>query len=922
MHRRTARTACAALLWCACGNSEPGAPGGPPGMGTDSGTDALTGTMLDGGAAPDAPADSDGGDSGASSGALYAAPNGGGTACTLEAPCTLEGAAAAVRTRNQALIADLVVILRGGTYGLAATFALGPPDSGSGGHQVVYQAYPGEVPILSGALRVTGFSVYDAGQNIWGAAVPAGSKGRQLFVNGARAQRARSPAAPPNVAVTSTGFTTSDGSYATFKSPTTMEIAQESDWKHLRCPLSDVSSAAGGSSLDVLPSCWASNSTNVPNLQYPFNGAGLPTLSGISWVENAYELLTQPGQFYLDVGASYLYYMPLPGEDMTTADVELPILETLVDVSGTPGHLAPVNDDDPGAAYAGQWTQLTGRGFGDINDDVHYSGNIGDSVTYTFVGAGLEVLGETNTDEGAFTAYVDGTQDTGQSFTESGPAREARQVVYSVQGLPKAMHTVQIVNSGGQDTVIDGFLVVPDPIAPAHDIAFEGLTFSYATWNLPTTVGYLDNQAGVLWDTSGPLPTPTRIPAAVQTHRSKNVSFRSDTFTHVGGAAIDLADGTQDASIVGCVIRDTSGGGVSVGEVNDFFQTETSLMTSGDTVSDNAISFVGRDYHDAVGIWAGHNRGLTLAHNDVGHTPYSGISLGWGWGWATTEGTIYAGNNQILDNYVHDVMGILNDGGPIYTLGGQGDGDGSATSVFSGNFVTVGNNTYNMLYQDEGSSYWDTYDNVTSLGGDYWIGMWIWTIEDITIGPVNFTDNPNVLNNGTNITFTQATVVTGGNWPAPALSIMAAAGLEPSYRAAIASPIVDDDDQSFAYVGSSWVGSGTRGFGDFDDNVHYTSNSGDAATVTFTGTAVTLVGEQADDQGMVEVFVDGQSAGMVDTSLPLASQNIPPSSDGVQRLAQQTLFTSAALPAGSHALQIVMRTGSAMTIDAVQVQSM
>ena len=227
-----------------------------------------------------------------------------------------------------------------------------------------------------------------------------------------------------------------------------------------------------------------------------------------------------------------------------------------------------------------------------------------------------------------------------------------------------------------------------------------------------------------------------------------------------------------------------------------------------------------------------------------------------------------------------------------------------------------------IVYQDEGSSYWDTYDNVTSLGGDDWIGMWIWTIQDITIGPVNFTDNPNVLNNGTNITFTQATVVTGGNWPAPALSIMAAAGLEPSYRAAIASPIVDDDDQSFAYVGSSWVGSGTRGFGDFDDNVHYTSNSGDAATVTFTGTAVTLVGEQADDQGTVEVFVDGQSAGMVDTSLPPASQNIPPSSDGVRRQVQQTLFTSAALPAGMHTLQIVMSTGAAMTIDAVQVQSM
>jgi hypothetical protein len=653
-------------------------------------------------------------------------------------------------------------------------------------------------------------------------------------------------------------------------------------------------------------------------------------LSGISWVENAYELLTQPGQFYLDVGASYLYYAPLPSEDLATADVELPTVETLVDVSGTPGHLAPVNDTDSGAAYTGMWTHSTGRGFGDIQDDVHDSTNAGDSVTYTFVGSGLEILGETNTDEGAFTAFVDGAQDLRQSFTQSGPTREARQVVYSVQGLPKATHSVRIVAAGvsGQSTVVDGFLVIPEPIAPAHDIALQGISFSYATWDYPTTTGYFDNQAGETWDTSGPLATPTHIPAAVQVHRGKNIAFRGDTFAHLGGTAVDLADGTQDSSIAGCIIQDTSGGGVSVGEVDDFFQSETSLMTSGDTVSDNLISFVGREYQDAVGIWTGHGRGLIIDHNDVGHTPYAGISLGWGWGWETScairgpnceTGTYYSGDNQITNNYVHDVMGVLNDGGPIYTLGGQGNGNGSATSVLSGNFVTVGNHTNHMLYHDEGSSYWDTHDNVTSLGGGDWIGMWIDSIHDITIGPVNFTDNPNVTNNGTNITFTQATVVSGGNWPASALAIMTTAGLEPAYRQA--SGVLDDDDQSFTYKGN-WVGSGARGFGDFDDNVHYTSNSGDAATMTFTGTAVTLVGEQAEDQGMVEVFVDGQSHGMVDTSLPPASQNIPPSSDGVRRMVQQTLFTSAPLTAGMHTLQIVLRTGPSMTIDAVRVQSM
>jgi hypothetical protein len=575
--------------------------------------------------------------------------------------------------------------------------------------------------------------------------------------------------------------------------------------------------------------------------------------------------------------------------------------------------------------YSGTWSVLTGRGYGDLHNDVHATSTAGDSVTYTFTGSGLEVLGETNTDEGAFAAYVDGTQDTRQAFTQNSAARTAQVVVYSVQGLTPGPHTVRLVNAqGGAWTVVDGFVVVGDALAPAHDIAFEGITFSYATWTLPTTTGYVDNQAGVLWNASTSPATPVRIPAAVQVHRGKNVSFQGDTFEHLGGAGADFADGTQDSSIVGCIIRDTSGGGVSVGEVDDFFQTETSLTTSGDAVSDNAVSFVGLDYHDAVGVWVGYTRTLTLSHNDIGHTPYSGISLGWGWGWASscalqaaqglascTTGPIYAGGNQITGNYVHDVMNVLFDGGPIYTNGGQGNGNASAMSVLAENFVTGGNHTNHMLYHDEGSSYWDTHDNVTSLGGSDWVGMWTPTIHDITIGPVNFTDNAAVQNNGTNIAFTQATIVGGGAWPAPALAIMSTAGIEAMYRVPVANPTIDDDDQSFAFTGA-WATSGWRGYGDFDDNVHYTATDGDAATVTFTGVGVAWIGEKSVDQGTVQLLVDGQSQAMVDTSLPA----------GAARLAQQVLFTSATLPLASHTLQMVKRGGTYMTIDAVRIQTM
>ena len=175
----------------------------------------------------------------------------------------------------------------------------------------------------------------------------------------------------------------------------------------------------------------------------------------------------------------------------------------------------------------------------------------------------------------------------------------------------------------------------------------------------------------MLWDPAS--RAPTRIPAAVQVHRGARIAFSGDTVTHTGTSGIDLADQTQDSTVSGSTITDLSGAGVAVGEVDDYYQTVNPLMTSGNTVSGNAIQTPGQEYADAVGIWVGHSRGTTLAHNDVGYTPYSGISLGWGWGWASScalqakqglpapclHGTTYAGDNHITGNHVHSVMGQL-----------------------------------------------------------------------------------------------------------------------------------------------------------------------------------------------------------------------------------------------------------------------
>jgi hypothetical protein len=851
---------------------------------------------------------------------LYASTGGNGASCTLDNPCSLAKAQQTVRTLAPTMSGDITVDLRGGTYQLASSMNFTPADSGTSGHTVVWQAYPGETPVFSGGQKVSGWQLYDSGNGVYRAAVPTGTQSRQLFVNGVRADRARSALNPAGFTVTATGFTTSDPRYLSWTNPGSMEIVHLNAWKELRCPVTAITAASGGGSAFTLaqPCFGNGGAPPYPSGYFPYNGGGSPGLDSISWIENNYALLATPGQFYLDSAAGYVYYIPRAGENLSQADVELPTTQTLVSLAGTPGHLTPVDDTDPSITYTGSWGYNGGRTYGDLGDDVHYTQTNGDSATITFTGTGIDVLSEANNDEGNIDVYVDGVLDRTVSANRTAE-RLAQQVVYSKTGLSQGTHTVKLVKKDDSFLLIDGYVPVTAPIAPVHDIALRGITFSYATWlgaNGPN--GYRDNQAGVTW--TGTPAVAGRVGAAVQVSRGRRIEISGGTFSHLGGTAVDLANGSQDSTVKGNRIYDTSGSGVSVGEFDDFSLADPARMTSGDTVSDNAISYVGQEYQDCVGILVGNGRGITLAHNDIGHTPYSGISLGWGWGWASTNGgsrhgTIYSQDNAITGNSIHDVMRVLNDGGLVYTLGGQGDG--TVHSTFSGNVLstcTSAGGGCQGVYLDEGSSWWTVSDNVVSQTAGNWANMWTPTIHDDTFTNT-YTDVPRLNNNGTDVTITNTTSVTNGVWPSGAQSIVAAAGLESTYKN-LATPeadLVNDGaigsllaPGAITYTGS-WQAFSGRDYGDLNEDVHATTANGDSVTFSFTGTGIRVLGERNNDQGTLGVTLDGAAAGTVDTS-----------TTGARQL-QQPVYQVSNLPYGAHTVVLTKQSGTYATIDGYEL---
>lgn len=104
----------------------------------------------------------------------------------------------------------------------------------------------------------------------------------------------------------------------------------------------------------------------------------------------------------------------------------------------------------------------------------------------------------------------------------------------------------------------------------------------------------------------------------------------------------------------------------------------------------------------------------------------------------------------------------------------------------------------------------------------------------------------------------------------------------------------------------NWSLSVNRGAGDLADDVHYTTADGASASLTFHGTGVAVLGEKFSDQGSVEVFVDGSSQGLVDTT-------------AATRQVQAEIFGIDGLTAGEHTVQIVKRSGQYTTLDGFKV---
>ena len=234
---------------------------------------------------------------------------------------TVARARDAVRAINRGTTSDIVVVLRGGTHPIDQTIVLDHRDSGTNGHWVVYRAMAGETPVLSGGQRLTAWQPDADGR--WKART-AIDDFRQLYVDGARATRARGPAPPGIELHGDDGYTTTNADMGAWRNPSDIELCYTVVWTHTRCKVKSIARRGERAIVTMLqPHFMLARHKEGVRVKLPH------------YTENAFELLDEPGEWYLDRAEDTLYYIPRAGQDMRTAQAIAPAIERLVELRGT-----------------------------------------------------------------------------------------------------------------------------------------------------------------------------------------------------------------------------------------------------------------------------------------------------------------------------------------------------------------------------------------------------------------------------------------------------------------------------------------------------------------------------------------------------------------------------------------------------------
>ena len=271
---------------------------------------------------------------------VYVSPDGDGDG-SKSSPFSLLQAKLTVRKLIPEQQSDIIIHIKDGVYNLDETFTLTPYDSGNNGFSVTWQGDGDTSPIITSHNKISGWEVHDTAKNIWRVKLPEKTINfEHLWLeNGTKLQRAWSGFNSGYIKKIHKGIELDKKSgmdFSKWEDPYSVVLIGKHTWYYLPGYVDTFD----GNKLywnDDVQKCTSSGAVFrgnhnilVTHPHSPFSPIGMGKTVAI---ENAYELISEEGEWYFNKNTKVLYLKPPKGFTQESF-VIYPKLKTFIKLDG------------------------------------------------------------------------------------------------------------------------------------------------------------------------------------------------------------------------------------------------------------------------------------------------------------------------------------------------------------------------------------------------------------------------------------------------------------------------------------------------------------------------------------------------------------------------------------------------------------